>query len=99
MQSFVRCPTCRQKLLLASSAQGQRKRCPRCSTRFAVGSPLHVVNGLTEFLAFELFDQDADDDIEVLDDWPPKAFPPRMPQPAAPPQIPVVSPPPEPLVP
>ena len=32
MRSFVRCPTCRQKLLLAYSAEGQRKRCPRCGT-------------------------------------------------------------------
>src|SRR5262249_20655532 len=81
MRCFVRCPNCRQKLLLAANEEGRKKRCPRCATRFAVGSPLQAVAGLAEYQAFELADQDATDDIEVLDDdridvldnWPPKS--------------------------
>jgi hypothetical protein len=100
MRSFVRCPTCRQKLLLTADAEGQRKRCPRCATRFAVGSPLHVVHGLVEYLAFELFDQDPvdeievlDDEIEVLDDPPPHLRTRVAPPPTKPPPPPVVAPP------
>src|SRR5262245_19871858 len=106
MRSFVRCPNCRQKLLLAANEEGRRKKCPRCSTRFAVGGALHVVAGLSEYQSFELFDQDGGDDIEVMDDDdrievldnPPTAV---VPAPTAvPPRIPVAPPPPpEPVLP
>src|SRR5438046_4737626 len=102
MRCFVRCPNCRQKLLLAAHEEGRRKRCPRCATRFAVGSPLAVVAGLAEYQAFEMFDQGPGDDIEVMDDDRIEVLddpPPKLAARPAPPPIPAPAPAPLPVPP
>jgi len=60
--------------MVAIDHEGGRKRCPRCLTRFALGSRINPGSaGPAEFLAFELFDDEGDDEIEVLDDEPAEA--------------------------
>lgn len=73
MKSFVRCPSCQRRLMVATDREGGKMRCPRCATPFALGSRLNPSSGgPAEFLAFELFDTDVQtDEIEVLDDEPP----------------------------
>src|SRR5258708_3224130 len=70
MRSFVRCPSCQRRLMVATDREGGRMRCPRCLMRFVLGSRVNPGSaGPAEFLAFELFDEENDDDeIEVLDD-------------------------------
>ena len=77
MRSFVRCPSCERRLLINAERESGRKRCPRCLSRFALGSRINPDSpGPAEFLAFELFDEEGDDEIEVLDDEEPETIKP-----------------------
>ncbi|MFL5340341.1 MAG: hypothetical protein ACJ8F7_09325 [Gemmataceae bacterium] len=84
MKNFVRCPSCDRKLLVRIEREGHRMRCPRCLTRFVLGSRLMAdVAGRAQYLAFELFsDEEEDDEIEVLDEEEDAAPPPPPPTPA-----------------
>src|SRR5262245_2791434 len=69
MKSFVRCPKCDRRLMVATDREGGKMHCPRCGTPFVLGSRTDAGSGgPSEFLAFELFDQTAVmDEIEVVE--------------------------------
>ncbi|HLW66938.1 MAG TPA: hypothetical protein VKS79_16605 [Gemmataceae bacterium] len=68
MKGAVTCPGCQRRLKVATDKTGARLLCPKCSTRFVLGSPSgEQGGGPVQFLAFELFDESPMDDIQVIE--------------------------------
>jgi len=68
VKGAVTCPSCQRRLKVATDKTGAKLRCPKCNTRFVLGSQSGgEAGGPVQFLAFELFDESPVDDIQVIE--------------------------------